>query len=178
MQKDKILCGLIQEWESRNQFHWQKIGYNQVKYRWRKLTNPKQGLDRIYHCAKKQDPMWFGSEMRVWKWECVQTNEQTHKLTSDAGKNNSPTHVLRAGRGTNRESCGKPHGCVHGCEQTVWMYAGNNLQGLVNVLAYSELSHLDRTLILCATSLSTGPKIFTIHSLPLQWKIQMYKLRV
>ncbi len=49
--KSKILCGLIQEWESRNQFQRHKIGYNQVKYRWRKLTNkPKQGLNRIYYC--------------------------------------------------------------------------------------------------------------------------------
>ncbi len=59
---------LVQERESGNQFQWQKIGYNQVKYRWRKLTNnPNQGLDRINHCAKKQDPMWFSSGMGVCK---------------------------------------------------------------------------------------------------------------
>ncbi len=49
---------ILQEKESGKKFQWQKIGYNQVKYRWRKLTNnPKQGLDRIHHCAKKQDPV-------------------------------------------------------------------------------------------------------------------------
>ncbi len=70
--KGKILCGLIQECESGKQFQWQKIGCNQVKYRSRKLTNnPKQGLDCIYHFAEKQDPMWFGSGMRVRKPECV-----------------------------------------------------------------------------------------------------------
>ncbi len=31
------------------------------------MSNPKEDLDRIYHCAKNQDPMWFGSGMRVWK---------------------------------------------------------------------------------------------------------------
>ncbi len=76
--QSKILSGLVQEWESRNQFQWQKIGYNQIKYKWRKLTNyPKQGCDGIYHCAKKQDPIWFGSRMRVQKPVC-QTNEWTN----------------------------------------------------------------------------------------------------
>ncbi len=40
-----------------------EIGYIQFKYM-SMMSNPKQGLDRIYHCAKKQDPMWFGSGMR------------------------------------------------------------------------------------------------------------------
>ncbi len=105
--KSKILCGLDQEWESGNQFQWQKIGYNQVKYRWKKLTNnPMQGLDRIYRCAKMQEPMWFGSGMRVLKPECVnwtneRTDEDTNEQISDAGKNNSPTPAFWAGRRTN-----------------------------------------------------------------------------
>ncbi len=61
------------------------------------MNNPKLGFDRIYHCAKKQDPMWFGSGMEVRKPECVnRTNEQT----CDAGKNNSPTPALRAEKRT------------------------------------------------------------------------------
>ncbi len=60
--KRRILASLVPELEAGNQFQRQKIGFNQVKYMWRKLTNnPKEGLDRIYHCAKRQDPMWFGS---------------------------------------------------------------------------------------------------------------------
>ncbi len=30
-----------------------------------------QSLDRIYHCAKKQNPMWFGLGMRVQNPECA-----------------------------------------------------------------------------------------------------------
>ncbi len=42
------------------------------------MNNPKQGFDRIYHCAKRQDPMWFGSGMRVRKPVC-QMNERTQE---------------------------------------------------------------------------------------------------
>ncbi len=85
-----------------NPFLWHKIGHNQVKYRSGKLTNnPKQGLDRIYHCVKKQAPMWFGSGMRVRKQECVKrANKQMNEQTYDADKNNSPTPALQAGRGS------------------------------------------------------------------------------
>ncbi len=31
------------------------------------MNNPKQDCDKIYHCAKEQDPMWFGSGMIIWK---------------------------------------------------------------------------------------------------------------
>ncbi len=48
-----------------------KIGYTHVKYRSNKLMNNQEqseaSLDRIYHCAKKQHPMWFGSRMRAQK---------------------------------------------------------------------------------------------------------------
>ncbi len=55
VQNRRILAGLVQEWKSRNQFQWQKIGYNQIKYSSRKLTsNPKQGLDWIYHYANNK----------------------------------------------------------------------------------------------------------------------------
>ncbi len=43
-----------------------------------KLTsNIRQGLDRMHHCAKQQDPMWFG--MRVHKSVNKLTNEPTNK---------------------------------------------------------------------------------------------------
>ncbi len=48
--------------------------------------NPWQGLDMIYHCARKHDPMWFGSGMIVWKLECV---KRMNELTRDTGKNNT-----------------------------------------------------------------------------------------
>ncbi len=58
-QQDPIWFG--SEWESRNQFQWKRIGYNQAKYRSRKLmSNPKQGcLNMMHHCTKQQYPMWF-----------------------------------------------------------------------------------------------------------------------
>ncbi len=31
------------------------------------MYNPKQGVNRIHHCAKQQDPNWFDSGMIVWK---------------------------------------------------------------------------------------------------------------
>ncbi len=71
--------------------------YNQVKYRSSKLTNnPKQGLDRIYHWAKTQDPMWFDSGMRVQKPEFVKRMNEHVMLAKT-----SPT-TLWAWRGTNR----------------------------------------------------------------------------
>ncbi len=84
VQKKRILAGLVPELEAWNQFQWQKIGYNQVKYKWRKLTNnSKQGLCRNYHCGKRQNPMWFGSGMRFRTPECVkQMNKWTNTRTN------------------------------------------------------------------------------------------------
>ncbi len=100
VQKKRILAGLVPELEAGNQFQWQKIGYNQVKHRWM-----KQGLDRIHHCAKRQDPMWFDSEMRVRKPECVKrTNKWTHEWTNMwLWEKQSPTPALSAGTGTNED---------------------------------------------------------------------------
>ncbi len=41
------------------------------------MSNHKQGLDRMHHCAKQQDSMWFSSGMRAQKPVC-QTTEQTN----------------------------------------------------------------------------------------------------
>ncbi len=60
----------------------------------------KQPLDRIYHCAKRQYPMWFDSGMSPeTSVSNKRMNEHTNEQTHDAGKNNSPTPALWAGRG-------------------------------------------------------------------------------